>query len=114
MKASVRWLTLLAYFALMALLVSWNLLSPPVSMPLVAILVLALLPLLVMAPGMLLGVPKTHAYMAYVSLLYLTHGLVTAATPGDPDRLWGVGEAVCALFLMVGAALIGKAYKRGL
>jgi uncharacterized membrane protein len=114
MKAALRWLTLAAYLALIAVLVAWNLLSPPASMPLVAVLVLALLPLLVMAPGMLMGVPKTHAYMAYVSLLYLTHGLVTAATPGDPDRLLGVAEATIALFLMVGAALVGKAYKRGL
>jgi uncharacterized membrane protein len=114
MKATVRWLTLACHLGLMTLLVVWNLLSPPASMPLAGILVVALLPLLVMTPGMLRGSPKTHAYMAYVSLLYLTHGLVTAATPGDPDRLWGVGEAALALFLMVGAALVGKAYKRGL
>ena len=114
MKSFVRWATLVCYIGLIALIVLWNLTSPPASMSLVAVLIVALAPLLVMAPGMLRATPKTHAYMAYVSLLYLTHGLVTAATPGDPDRLLGAGEGVLALFLMVGAALIGKAYKRGL
>jgi len=114
MKAFVRQLALGCYLGLMALIVAWNLTSPPTSMPLAAVLIVALLPLLLMAPGMLRATPKTHAYMAYVSLLYMTHGLVTAATPGDPDRLLGAGEAALALFLMVAAALIGKAYKRGL
>ena len=114
MKSFVRWTALVCYAGLLALIVTWNLTSPPTSISLIAVLILALTPLLVMAPGMLRATPKTHAYMAYVSLLYLTHGLVTAATPGDPDRLLGVAEAVLALFLLVAAALVGKAYKRGL
>jgi uncharacterized membrane protein len=114
MKSLVRWITLGCYLGLIAMIAAWNLTSPPTSMSLATMLVIALVPLLVMAPGMLRAAPKSHAYMAYISLLYLTHGLVTAATPGDPDRLLGVAEAVLALFLMVGAALIGKAYKRGL
>lgn len=114
MKSFLRWATLGCYVGLIALIVFWNLSSPPASMSLVAVLIVGLTPLLLMAPGMLRATPKTHAYMAYVSLLYLTHGLVTAATPGDPDRLLGAGEGALALFLMVGAALIGKAYKRGL
>ncbi len=113
MKAFVRYTALGAYVALIALIVFWNLTSPPATMSLVALLVVALAPLLLMAPGMLRGQPKTHAYMAYVSLLYMTHGLVTAATPGDPDRLLGAAESAIALFLMVAAAIIGKAYKRG-
>ena len=114
MQRLVRWLALGCYVGLIVLIVAWNLISPPTTLSLPAVLILALTPLLAMAPGMLRGSPKTHAYMAYVSLLYLTHGLVTAATPGDPDRLLGVAEATIALFLMVGAALVGKAYKRGL
>lgn len=114
MKQLLRWITLGSYLGLIALIIAWNLLSPPASMSLVAVLVVGLTPLLVLAPGMLRAAPKTHAYMAYVSLLYLTHGLVTAATPGDADRLIGAAESALALFLMVGAALIGKAYKRGL
>lgn len=114
MKAFVRWSALGCYGGLIALVIAWNLASPPTSLSLVAALLVGLTPLLVMAPGMLRGTPKTHAYMAYISLLYLTHGLVTAATPGDPDRLIGAAEAALALFLMVAAALVGKAYKRGL
>jgi len=114
MRSLVRWTALLSYLGLLAWLVTWNLLSPPRSMPLLPLLILALTPLLALAPGMLRATPKSHAYMAYVCLLYLTHGLVTAATPGDPDRLYGVVEAGLALFLLVGSALVGKAYKRGL
>lgn len=113
MKIFVRYTALACYAGLIALIVAWNLTSPPTSMSLVAVLILALAPLLAMSPGMLRGQPKTHAYMAYVSLLYMTHGLVTAATPGDPDRLLGAAETTLALFLMVASAIIGKAYKRG-
>jgi uncharacterized membrane protein len=114
MKPLIRWIALACYAGLLGLIVAWNLSSPPTSISLPAILIVALVPLLVLAPGMLSATPKTHAYMAYVSLLYLTHGLVTAATPGDPDRLLGTVEAVLALFLLVSAALVGKTYKRGL
>lgn len=113
MKPLIRVVALACYAGLIGLIIAWNLTSPPASMSLPAVLVVALLPLLLMAPGMLTGRPKTHAYMAYVSLLYMTHGLVTAATPGDPDRLLGAAETTLALFLMVAAAIIGKAYKRG-
>lgn len=114
MKSAIRWIALGCYLGLMALIVVWNLTSPPTAMSLTATLIVALAPLLYFAPGMFSTAAKTHAYMAYVSLLYLTHGLTTAATPGDPDRLYGAIEGALALFLMVAAALVGKAYKRGL
>lgn len=113
MKPFIRWAALGCYVGLIALIIAWNLVSPPATMALAPMLAVALAPLLVFFPGMLRGAPKTHAYMAYVSLLYMTHGLVTAATPGDADRLLGVAECTLALFLMVASALVGKAYKRG-
>lgn len=67
------------------------------------------LPLLALLPGLLARNSKAYVYAALVSLLYLIHGVLLAATP--ELRVLGIIEAVTALLLCVVASFAAKALR---
>lgn len=104
-----RWLTLLSYFALVAVLVIWyGLLNPALI-----ILLLLLLPLLFPLKGLLNGTPYTYAWSSFLILLYFIHGVVEAyANPAA--RIPAVLEVLFSVTFYSGAVLYARLRAREL
>ncbi|WP_263141180.1 DUF2069 domain-containing protein [Pseudomonas sp. RIT-PI-AD] len=99
-----RALSLLAFFALVALLLIWNLAYADLhgARPWV-VLVIQLLPLALLAPGLLLGNARAHAWACFVINIYFIQGVLAAI---DPARaLFGWLEAGLSLLLFAAALL---------
>ena len=99
-----RLLSLAGFVALVALLSVWYLLIVDLhgARPWV-ILGVQLLPLALLAPGLLLGNARAHAWTCYVVNLYFIQGVVTAFEPGR--LVFGLLEVGTSLLLFVGALL---------
>ncbi|ACO79830.1 hypothetical protein AvCA_36840 [Azotobacter vinelandii CA] len=99
-----RSLTLASFLALASLLAAWNLGFADLhgARPWVVIGI-QLLPLALLAPGLLLGSARAHAWTCFVVNLYFIQG-VTAAI--DPARqLFGGLETLLSLILFCAALL---------
>lgn len=99
-----RLLSLGSFFALAGLLAVWYLLIADLhgARPWV-ILGVQLLPLALLAPGLLLGYPRVHAWAGYVVNLYFIQGVVSAF---EPSRLvFGLLEVTASVLLFIGALL---------
>lgn len=103
-----RVLALTGYFALFALLMTWNAwLAPSRYFPVAMVLLVMGTPLLFPLRGLLHGKPYTHAWTSYLALAYFTHGVGTAwAVPAE--RLYGWLEIVFSLMLFVGAIFYAR------
>lgn len=99
-----RWLSLALFVALLALLGVWYLLLEDLhgARPWV-ILGVHWLPLAILAPGMLQGSTRVHAWACYVLNLYFIQGVVAAFQPGR--LVFGVLEASLSLALFCSALL---------
>jgi len=99
-----RVLSLICFFALIALLSVYYLLIADLhgARPWV-ILLIELVPLLLLAPGMLSGSPRGHSWTCFVVNLYFIKGALAAY---DPNRsLFGVLEMLASLAVFVSALL---------
>lgn len=94
--ARIASLTLLA--ALTVLLSVWYLLVTDLhgARPWV-ILGIHLVPLALVAPGMILGQPRAHAWACYILNIYFIQGVITAFEPGR--MTYGILEAVTSALL---------------
>lgn len=103
LKAS-RALTLASFLALATLLVVWNLAFADLhgARPWV-IIGIQLLPLALLAPGLLLGNARAHAWACFVVNLYFIQGVTAAIDPAR--RLFGCLEALLGLTLFCAALL---------
>lgn len=102
-KQTYYTLAISAYFSLFALLMAWHtLLIPSTRFPTALVLIVTVSPLLLPLRGFLYGRPKSTAWVAYISLLYITHGLVEAMA-NFTERWYATGEAVLALTLFLSA-----------
>ncbi|SER60846.1 Uncharacterized membrane protein [Azotobacter beijerinckii] len=103
LKAS-RALTLASFLALATLLVMWNLAFADLhgARPWV-IIGIQLLPLALLAPGLLLGNARAHAWACFVVNLYFIQGVTAAIDPAR--RLFGWLEALLGLTLFCAALL---------
>ena len=99
-----RWLSLGLFLALVALLGVWYLLLVDLhgARPWV-ILAVHWLPLAILAPGMLSGSARGHAWTCYAINLYFIQGVVTAFEPGR--LVFGLLEAATTLALFCSALL---------
>lgn len=99
-----RALSLLSFFALLALLLVWNLAFADLHGARIGVvLAIQLLPLALLAPGLLLGNARTHAWACFVVNLYFIQGVLAAI---DPARaLFGMLEAVISFGLFCSALL---------
>lgn len=99
-----RVLSLICFLGLIALLSAYYLLIADLhgARPWV-ILLIELVPLLLLAPGMLSGSPRGHSWTCFVVNLYFIKGALAAY---DPNRsLFGVLEMLASLAVFVSALL---------
>lgn len=103
-----RWLTLLAYFALLSLMMLWQtVLAPSGLVPISIALLIVVGPLLLPLRGLLHGRPYTHAWTSFLVLLYFIHGVVeTWSNP--PERLYASLEIVFSVLLYLGVLLYAR------
>ena len=81
--------SLLSFFSLAALLLVWNLHYANIPGKLLwVILGLQLTPLLLLAPGLLLGNARTHAWACFVVNLYFIQGVLAAFDPSKALYGW--------------------------
>ncbi len=99
-----RSLSLLSFFALVGLLLVWNLLFADLHGARTwVVLSILLLPLLMLAPGLLLGHARAHAWLCFVVNIYFIQGVLAAI---DPARaLYGALETLISLTLFCSALL---------
>ncbi|MCY1353936.1 hypothetical protein D9M68_294520 [compost metagenome] len=99
-----RGLSLALFLALLLLLLTWNLLFADLHGARTWVIVLIeLIPLLILAPGVLLGYARAHAWLCFVVNLYFIKGVLAAL---DPQRsLLGWSEALLSFGLFCVALL---------
>lgn len=99
-----RYLSLASFLALAALLLIWNLGYAAVPSTLLwAVLAFQLLPLLLLAPGIIGGHPRTHSWACFVVNLYFIQGVLAAFDPSK--QLFGWLEILLSLTLFTSALL---------
>ena len=99
-----RTLSLLAFLGLVGLLCAYYLFVADLhgARPWV-ILLIELVPLLILAPGMLMGSARGHSWMCFVVNLYFIKGALAAY---DPNRQWcGALEMLASLAVFCTALL---------
>ena len=99
-----RVLSLLCFFGLVGLLCVYYLLIADLhgARPWV-ILLIELVPLLILAPGMIIGSARGHSWMCFVVNLYFIKGALAAY---DPNRHWfGVLEMAASVAVFCSALL---------
>ncbi len=102
-----RWLTLISYFGLLAILLVGLIIFPlPEESRLWVILAVLWLPLLIFLPAVLTRNPRGHAWLCFVSLVYFMQGTTTFIVPGKA----GIGalQALLALTLFTAAMMYGR------
>ena len=100
-----RRLVLGSYGLLLALMVYRGVIVTTDGNPLVPLLAFVL-PLVLFLPSILTRRPRGHAWLAFVSLLYFTQGVMVATLPGQGLR--GGAEALVALALFVGCTAYAR------
>lgn len=102
-KAS-RALSLASFIALAVLLAVWNLVFADLHGARTWVVVaIQLIPLLLVAPGMVAGSPRAHAWTCFIVNLYFIQGVLAAI---DPARMvYGWLEAIISLTLFTSALL---------
>ncbi|TWE02196.1 putative membrane protein [Pseudomonas sp. AG1028] len=99
-----RYLSLASFLALAALLLIWNLGYAAVPNALLwAVLAFQLLPLLLLAPGIIGGHPRTHSWACFVVNLYFIQGVLAVFDPSK--QLFGWLEILLSLTLFTSALL---------
>lgn len=99
-----RALSLISFIALATLLLTWNLVFADLhgARPWVVISI-QLIPLLLVAPGMISGSPRAHAWLCFIVNLYFIQGVLAAINPAR--MMFGWLEAMISLVLFVAALL---------
>ena len=99
-----RALALFSFFALLILLLVWNLAFADLHGARIwVVLSIQLLPLLLLAPGLLLGNARAHAWACFVVNIYFIKGVLAAF---DPARaVFGWIEVLVSLGLFVSGLL---------
>jgi uncharacterized membrane protein len=102
-KAS-RAISLASFFGLAALLTIWNLVFADLHGARTWVVIsIQLVPLLLVAPGMITGSPRAHAWLCFIVNLYFIQGVLAAT---DPARMvYGLLEAGISLTLFIAALL---------
>jgi len=111
LTAGSRRLVIASFGLLMALMVYRGLLVSSDGNALVPLLVF-LLPLVLFLPSIVTQRPRGHAWLAFVSLLYFTQGVMVATLPGQGLR--GTLEALVSLALFAGCTAYARFRSRQL
>ena len=111
---SLEWLTprvkisravsLISFIALVALLLVWNLVFADLHGARTWVVIsIQLIPLLLVAPGMISGSPRAHAWLCFIVNLYFIQGVLAAINPAR--MVFGWMEAIISLILFIAALL---------
>ncbi|WP_017941385.1 MULTISPECIES: DUF2069 domain-containing protein [unclassified Thioalkalivibrio] len=107
MILAARGLALIAYLALLGLILVWTTwIDPPEIVPISVALVILVLPLLFPLRGMLHGRRYTHAWSSLLALAYVTLGITLAAAADA--RLYGLLMTAASLAWFAGCLLYVK------
>jgi len=99
-----RAVSLISFAALAVLLLVWNLAFADLHGARAWVVVsIQLIPLLLVAPGMLTGSPRAHAWLCFIVNLYFIQGVLAAINPAR--MVFGWLEAIISLVLFVAALL---------
>ena len=107
-KISVfRWLTLVSYFGLMILIFCWHLWIKPLEPEFISItLLIQLGPLMFPLRGILHGKAYTHAWAAYMALLYFIIGIWNASA--EASRIFGILISLLSLSFFIGCVFYAR------
>ncbi|MCQ2028514.1 DUF2069 domain-containing protein [Stutzerimonas zhaodongensis] len=99
-----RAISLASFISLGALLLVWNLAFADLHGARIWVVIgIQLIPLLLVAPGMISGSPRAHAWTCFIVNLYFIQGVLAAI---DPARMvYGWLEAMISLTLFISALL---------
>ena len=99
-----RVVTLVTFVALTLLLLGWNLLYADLHGARISVvLAILLFPLALLAPGLIIGNARAHAWACFVVNIYFIQGVLAAI---DPQRaVFGILEAVLSFCLFCSALL---------
>lgn len=104
-----RWLALIGYLGLLALLLSWfTWLAPPSNIPRVIPLVLLTLPLLFPLRGMLHGKRYTHQWVSFLSMFYFVVGVDATFNPAEGQAWLGQLTILFSLMLFIGTIFYAR------
>jgi uncharacterized membrane protein len=99
-----RAISLTSFLALAALLLVWNLMFADIPGKLLwVILAFQLAPLLLLAPGLILGNARAHAWTCFVVNLYFIQGVLAAFDPSK--ALFGWVQALLSVSLFCAALM---------
>lgn len=102
----------LGSFILLMVLVVWGSLSMQAGDNPLTPIIVRILPLVLFLPSVIGQRPRGHAWLAFVSLLYFTQGVMVATLPGQGLR--GGLEALTALALFTGCMFYARFRSRQL
>lgn len=99
-----RAISLVCFIALAVLLLVWNLVFADLHGARTWVVVgIQLIPLLLVAPGMISGSPRAHAWTCFIVNLYFIQGVLAAINPAR--MVYGWLEAIISLTLFISALL---------
>ncbi|MDP2244131.1 DUF2069 domain-containing protein [Pseudomonas sp.] len=99
-----RAISLASFLALAVLLLVWNLVFAGIPSKLLWVIVaFQLVPLLLLAPGLILGNARAHAWACFVVNLYFIQGVLAAFDPSK--ALFGWAQAVLSVSLFCAALM---------
>ncbi|MCQ4288872.1 DUF2069 domain-containing protein [Pseudomonas stutzeri] len=99
-----RVLSLASFIGLAALLIIWNLAFADLHGARTWVVVsIQLIPLLLVAPGIISGSPRAHAWTCFIVNLYFIQGVLAAINP--TRMVYGWLEAIISLTLFISALL---------
>lgn len=99
-----RAISLASFLALAVLLLVWNLVFADIPGKLLWVIVaFQLVPLLLLAPGLILGNARAHAWACFVVNLYFIQGVLAAFDPSK--ALFGWAQAVLSVSLFCAALM---------
>ncbi|WP_434458150.1 DUF2069 domain-containing protein [Stutzerimonas urumqiensis] len=110
-----RRIALACFLALAAILIGWNLIADLHGARTWVVLSIQLVPLLLVAPGILSGSPRAHAWTCFIVNLYFIQGVLAAI---DPSRMaYGWAQSIVSFVLFCAALMYtrwGYQYQRRL
>jgi len=109
-----RVMTLSGHFALMVLLMVWEIwIDPNGHIPRSLVILFMVGPLLIPLRGLLYGRPYTHAWTSFLAMFYFLHG-VGQAWAGEQFAYLGGLEVLFSLMLFLGAIFYARFRSREL
>ncbi len=104
-----RWCTLISFFGLLFLLLSWfTWLAPPREAPRAVLIVLLVVPLLFPMRGILHGKRYTHQWVSFLACFYFMVGIDASFNHAEGQAWLGYLTVVLSLLLFLGATFYAR------